>query len=135
MKTSLKILSVVLIVVMIMIPLSASFGITFEDVTRGGDTGEFDGTITDLGGTAFKIAQNVGIAIAVVIVVVFGVQWLIATPAKKAELKGKLWNILIGLILIFGGVAILGWMQNLIESNIETTGSSSRSGSSYVDPV
>ena len=61
-----------------------------------------------VGGSIISVVQTLGYIIAIVMVLYVGIQWLIGTPAKKQELKGKMVNVVIGAILIIAGVTILG---------------------------
>ena len=76
--------------------------------------------LQEAGGTIYATIQSVGIILALIIVVVFGVQWLVATPAKKAELKGKMWNIIIGIAIILLASTLISQVGSFISSlNLE----------------
>ena len=76
--------------------------------------GAVTNTVNNIGATAITIVQTVGYVVAVVMILVVGIQWLIGTPAKKQELKGKLVNVIIGAVLIVGGVTILGMVDKFV---------------------
>ena len=63
-----------------------------------------------------QVITYIGYAIAVVMILWLGVQWILATPAKKAELKGKMWSMAIGIVLLVGGVSILNFVWGAAES-------------------
>jgi len=42
----------------------------------------------------------IGVITAVVVVLVYGIQWIMATPAKKQQLKAALVPLIIGVILL-----------------------------------
>lgn len=86
-----------------------------EATTQAQDT-EVNSAIKEVGGQAIKIIQAVGYIVAVVMVLIFGIKWMMATPQKKQELKDRMWNLAIGVILLVGGVSILGWVSNFAES-------------------
>jgi len=92
--------------IMVMSPIALANN-PFEKIST---TQETDVTVKvqTLGSQVATIVQVVGYAVAVVMVIWLGVQYVIATPAKKAELKGKLWSMAIGVVLIVCGVTILG---------------------------
>ena len=52
---------------------------------------------------------------AFIMVLVVGIQWVMATPAKKQELKGRMWNIAIGAALIVGAVTFLGIINTTVD--------------------
>ena len=70
--------------------------------------------ITDNAGVLYKTIQSIGIVVSLIVVVVYGVQWVVATPAKKAELKGKLWNIVIGVGLILLATTIVTFVVKAV---------------------
>ena len=72
-------------------------------------------SISNIGATVIDIVQTVGYIVAVVMVLVVGIQWLMGTPAKKQELKGRMWNIVIGAVLIVAGVTLLGVVADFAE--------------------
>jgi len=107
----------VLLVAVLSVMLIGSFALAnnsnpFE--LKGDSTGEISRFISKLGGDAIGIAQTCGYIIAVVMVLVVGIQWVMATPAKKQELKGRMWNIVIGAALIVGASFFLGIIYNTV---------------------
>ena len=85
-----------------------------SQVEQGTADTEVTGKLTEVGGTIFATIQTAGIVVALIVVVVFGVQWLVATPAKKAELKGKMWNIVIGIAIILLGSTLISQVGSFI---------------------
>lgn len=84
-----------------------SAGAVESDVTTGLNT---------LGGTVVKVIQTVGYIVAVIMVLTFAIKWMVATPQKKQELKDRMVNLAIGLVLLVGGVTILGWITSFAGS-------------------
>jgi NADH:ubiquinone oxidoreductase subunit 6 (subunit J) len=78
------------------------------DQAAAEQNGTIGNAVNNIGATVIKVIQTVGYVIAVVMVLVLAIQWLIGTPAKKQELKGKMWNIIIGAVLLVAGVSVLG---------------------------
>ena len=121
MKKYLKVMLVLVVALMMLgtVAFASSFDITGTDTSSSVTT-----TVNNIGATAIKIVQTVGYVIAVVMVLVVGIQWLIGTPAKKQELKGKLVNVIIGAVLIVGGVTLLGMVEKFVtdtESSVVTS--------------
>jgi len=106
MKNATKVLCLVLVMMLVMSPL-ATANMTFDQFNKSGEGGALGDALTTAGGTVTSIIKILGYIIAVVMVTWLGIQYLIATPAKKAELKGKLWSMAIGVILLVAGVTIL----------------------------
>ena len=120
MKKYLKVM-LVLVVALAMLG-TVAFANSFE--INGSQTGgAVTNTVNNIGATVITIVQTVGYVVAVVMVLVVGIQWLIGTPAKKQELKGRMINVVIGAILIVGGVTLLGMVEKFVndtESSVET---------------
>lgn len=117
MKKLIKVLSLVLVMVMIIAPV-ASFAGTFNGVEPD-DTTELVTVTQTLGNRVYGFLKTVAIIVAVCMVCYMAIQWFLATPSKKAELKGRMWSMLIGVILLIGGVAILNALETIVT---ETTG-------------
>ena len=49
----------------------------------------------------------IGYAAAIILLLVTGIQFLVATPQKKAQLKDRLWLIFIGIIMLVATTSIL----------------------------
>lgn len=107
----------VMLVLVVALSLFCTFALanTF-DVTKGNKTGintSVDDFFDKFGVTVIDIVQTAGIIIAVVMIMVVGIQWLMGTPAKKQELKGRLVNVAIGAFLIVCGVGVLGFIEKV----------------------
>lgn len=116
MKKLIKVLSLVLVMVMIIAPV-ASFADTFN-ITPDGGTQLVEVTNT-IGSKVYGFLKAVAIIVAVCMVCYMAIQWFLATPSKKAELKGRMWSMLIGVVLLIGGVAILNALESIVK---ETAG-------------
>ena len=99
-----KILSLVLVFALAVAPMVA-LAVPFEASPTTPAALEAQ---SDIVGTIIGALQWIGYAVAIVMVLWLGVQWMLAQPAKKAELKGKMWSMAIGIILLVGGVTIIG---------------------------
>lgn len=115
MKKVSKILSLVLVLVLVLAPVvslatPANFTENKNMVER---TGELNTTI----GSIIGLLKWIGYAIAVIMILYLGIQWMLAQPAKKAELKGKMWSMAIGIVLLVGGVTILDAVWNAVENS------------------
>ena len=121
MKRFTKILAMMLVVVMMvgMFSTVAFADNPFASVAEQAETastGELGGAINNLGAKAINIIQTVGYVVAVVMVLVFGIKWMMATPQKKQELKERMWSLAIGVVLLIGGVTILGWIASFADT-------------------
>lgn len=75
------------------------------------DGGSLADIIKNTGATVSGVVVKVGYVVGVVMILVVGIQWLISTPNKRQELKGRMLNIIIGAALLIAGVTILGMVE------------------------
>lgn len=116
MKKFFKVLSLVLVFMLAIAPLAISFADTPFSVDTGVGNPLSDAGVDNWFNKAASAIQFVGYGIAVVMVLWLGIQYMLAQPAKKAELKGKMWSMLIGIILIVAGSTIVGMIWGSAES-------------------
>lgn len=117
MKKAVKVLSLVLVMAMVISPLALASGLDQIKLDQGGEVGTAAASLFSM---VASVVQVVGYGVAVIMVIWLGVQYVIATPSKKAELKGKLWSMAIGIVLIVGGVTILKIVAELGTGAVET---------------
>ncbi|MBE5812242.1 MAG: hypothetical protein E7314_01125 [Clostridiales bacterium] len=127
MKKYLKVMLVLVVALSILCTFAFAAN-PFQDAmnaaTSVGTGSEIEGKVNVIGGTVINTVQTIGYIVAVVMVLYVGIQWLIGTPAKKQELKGRMWSLVIGAILVAGGVTILGWVANIASTDLGVTTSS-----------
>lgn len=70
--------------------------------------------INKISGNLLRFLGMVGAMAAVVVLAIYGIQWITSSPQQKAQLKEKAWAYLIGAILAFGGMTIMGIVANVI---------------------
>lgn len=123
MKKYLKVMLVLAVVLSVFCTFAMASTNPFEIKGQGSAaTNSASVAINNLGYVIIDIIQKVGYVVAVVMVLVLGIQWLVGTPAKKQELKGKMWNVLIGAFLIIAGVTILGVINNVVNESKQNVG-------------
>jgi len=64
-------------------------------------------SLAKISGSIMRWLLVIGAMAMVVVLAIYGLQWLTASPQQKAVLKEKAWSFLIGAILVFGGATIL----------------------------
>lgn len=114
MKKLIKVLSLALVLVMVIAPV-ASFANSFDAVTASDSLGLKD-PIQKVGNGIYGVLRTIAIIVAVCMIAYMAIQWFLATPSKKAELKGRMWSMAIGVVLLIGGV----WVLNTLESAVNT---------------
>ena len=117
MKKFMKVLCLALVLVMVIAPV-ASFA-SFSNVTAG-NLGGLNESVQTIGNGVYGLIRTIAFIVAVCMLAYMAIQWLLATPSKKAELKGRMWSMLIGVILLVGGVAILGVIEEIVNGTTQT---------------
>lgn len=119
MKKTIKIMSIVLIAIMLVASISSvALADTVTDVlndmiNKNTSTNTTDG-LTSLGGNIVAIVQVVGIVIAVIVILVIGIKYLVASPEGKAEYKKTMIPYLVGAVLIFAGTTIVNVVYQVV---------------------
>ena len=114
MKKKVKIISTVLLIVMALTSvMSVVFATDFSgdfDKLKPAQTNE---QVLNFGQKIVNIIQTVGIVIAVIIILVIGIQYIMGSAEQKAEYKKTMMPYLIGALLLFAGVNIVKVVYNL----------------------
>ena len=111
MKKLIKVLSLVLVLVMVLAPVTSFASFTIDE----GDLGGLNEKASFIGSGVYGLLKTIAIIVAVCMVAYMAIQWFLATPSKKAELKGRMWSMAIGVVLLLGGVGLLGVIQTAVE--------------------
>ena len=115
MKKTVKIISTILLVTMLLATIAstvyaADAGATLDKIINGVENGgqNVNGTaIQNIGGNVVTIVQVVGIVIAIVILLVIGIKYMIGSAEEKAEYKKTMIPYIVGAVLIFAGTSIV----------------------------
>lgn len=99
----------------VLLSIGPKFGFAIYNALKPNTTGTLNSRIDTLGGTIISVIRNVGYAAAVIMVLVLAIQWFAATPNKRQELKSKMWNIVIGVVLLVSGSTILGLISEVVK--------------------
>lgn len=118
-KNIVKVLSLVLVIVLCF-SFAAVFGSSNGGFNGGSNDGSNDGVkiptgatvsatgLDKLGGIIIGVLQTVAGIVAVSVLIFVGIKYLLASPGEKANIKGSLIPYVIGAVLIFAAVPILG---------------------------
>lgn len=92
------------------------------------NTGAYSGIYTDngsqstifkAGGDVLGVAQTIGMAIAVIMLVILGIKYIISSPEDKATIKDKAVIYVTGAIIIFAASGLVGmvgkWATNTVK--------------------
>ncbi len=88
------------------------------------------GNASDLTGTGtakvinsvIGIMQIVGSGISLIVITMLGIKYILASPSEKADVKKNIMPILIGCVLLFAAVNIVGMIENFSNATLPTGG-------------
>ena len=117
MKKSIKIVSVVLMILaMVLVSTSVFATEEFRPTDVSVDTSNTD-KVQDIGASILGIIRVVGTIVAVGMLIVLGIKYMMGSAEERAEYKKTLFPYFIGAILIFAATnladMIYGWAQSL----------------------
>lgn len=118
MKKTMKIVSAVLIVMML-ITVSTSVFAVGTNVTPGSINGSSEvnvGGITTIGNDIVRIISTIGVVVSVIVLVVLGIKYMMGSAEEKAEYKKTLMPYIIGAGLVFAASAIATVVYNFAGS-------------------
>lgn len=107
-RSAIKVVGSVLLILIIMV--------AFSSISYGLDTGSYNkiyqkepeiDKINNIGGTVLATVQVVGLAVALVMLVIIGIRYMYSSPEQRASIKGKMIGFVIGAVLLFASSAML----------------------------
>ena len=116
MNKTVKVVSVILTVAMMMMVLSsnvmaASTIIDGLNPTYGDTSG-----ITGVGQKIVNIISTVAVVISVIVLLILGIKYMIGSASEKAEYKKTMIPYLVGAVLVFGAGAIAKVVVSMAQS-------------------
>lgn len=112
MKKSIKIISALLLIVMIISMVSTVFAVTNPSSLKGTGTDKFD----PIGKKIIGMVQAIGSIVSVLVLVVLGIKYMMGSAEEKAEYKKTMIPYLIGAILIFAASNIASMIYGFANS-------------------
>lgn len=110
MKKTIKAMSVLLVITMMIIALGTTASLAVNPETIAGQlTGTTSGaqtSVVSIGNQIIGVITTVGVVVAVVVLLVLGIKYMMGSASEKAEYKKTMIPYLVGAILIFGASAI-----------------------------
>lgn len=111
-KKSLKIVTAILTFAMIMTISFSVFAIKPDDI-KPNPSSNVSNSIKNVSGSVLGILQTVGVAVAVIILIVLGIKYMMGSASEKAEYKKTMIPYLIGAIFIFAAPTIANIVYEL----------------------
>ncbi len=124
-----RIVSILLMVVMITTMLTTFvFATDTVDSSQFSDLTQFDnkskdkqtaGVFQRFIATAINLVQVVGMAVAIIMLIVMAIKYISAAPSEKAEIKKSATIYIVGAIVLFAATGILQVVKNFASANIQ----------------
>lgn len=116
MKKSIKIVSILMIVLAIILASTAVFASDFRPNSVTINTSD-TGSVQNVGSRILGIVRVVGTIVAVAMLIVLGIKYMMGSAEERAEYKKTLFPYFIGAILIFAATTladmIYSWAQSI----------------------
>lgn len=123
-----KIISILLIILLLTSILSVNYvfatdGIAeikanMKEVKNAPDKYNESGTAKVIN-TIIGIMQVVGTGISLIVISILGIKYILASPSEKADVKKNIMPILIGCILLFAAVNIVGVIESFTRETLK----------------
>ncbi len=125
-----RIVSILLMVLMVVSMLSCSVFAADKEVVNSDqftNLNQFNNKSTDAEtagvfqgfiATAINLVQVVGMAVAIIMLVVMAIKYISAAPSEKAEIKKSATVYIVGAIVLFAAAGILQVIKNFASANI-----------------
>lgn len=115
MKTSIKIVSILMIAMMLIMTTTPVFAKT-TDIGVTADTTSIDTTkVKSLAGKILGFLQVIGGIAAVIIVAIFGIKYMMGSLEEKAEYKKSFVPLIVGIVVLYGAVTIANILVNTFQ--------------------
>ena len=116
MNKTVKVVSIILTVAMVMMVLSSNV-MAAEGIIGGLNPDYSDANgITSVGQKIVNIISTVAVVISVIVLLILGIKYMIGSASEKAEYKKTMIPYLVGAILVFGAGAIAKVVVSMAQS-------------------
>ena len=110
-KKTVKVISALIIILFVILSATPVFAaLTPNDVPGTGNIADND--IKKVGNNIATIVRSIGIVAAVVILMVIGIKYMVASAEEKAKYKEVMIPYVIGAVILFGAAMIVSFIMN-----------------------
>lgn len=118
-RSIMKIFSVALMVAMVAMCLSNVVFAEMPDPSSfNGNNSTTAGTFTNILNTILGIVQVIGVAVAIIMLIVLAIKYISAAPGDKAEIKKHAVVYIVGAVVLFGASGLLGIIKGFANETI-----------------
>ncbi len=123
-----RIVSIILMVLMVVSVLTGSVFATdtndytkLDQFTNKSNDSQTAGVFQSFIATAINLVQVVGMAVAIIMLIVMAIKYISAAPSEKAEIKKSATIYIVGAIVLFAATGILQVVKNFARLNISAS--------------
>ncbi len=116
-RTIIRILSTALMVVMLAMCLQNTVLAGDLEIPTG-QAGTTSGKFSTIMNIILGITQVIGIAIAVIMLIVLAIKYISAAPGDKAEIKKHAVVYIVGAVVLFGASGLLGIIRTFTKETV-----------------
>ena len=70
--------------------------------------------VSQIADVIIGVIQVIGVAVAIIMLVMLGIKYVSAAPSEKADIKKSAAIYVVGAVLLFAATFILGFVKNLV---------------------
>ena len=115
-KTMRIICAVVIALTVVMSLCNVCFALNVNEINPNNGSIKTDGGMEKVGSNIAAIIRNVGIVLAVVILMILGIKYMVGSAEEKADYKKSMIPYLVGAVVLFGASAIAGVVVSLSQN-------------------
>lgn len=105
-------LTVIMMISMLTIPVFASNDYLDPEKITPNDNANIADTAYNITGQILSIVQIIGVAVAVIMLIVVAIKYISAAPSDKAEIKKHIVVYVVGAVILFAATGILEIIKN-----------------------
>ena len=117
-KKIVKILSIALMVTMMAMCIN-NVALATDSIPTTGTSSSTSSAFQRILNVILGITQVIGIAVAVIMLIVLAIKYISAAPGDKAEIKKHAVVYIVGAVVLFAASGILGLIKNFASENIK----------------
>ena len=96
-------------------PVFASATLEWDNITIESKTSPASASAKSVSGQILGIIQIIGVAVAVIMLIVLAIKYISAAPNDKAEIKKHAVVYVVGAVVLFAASGIIGLIRNFAE--------------------
>jgi len=105
-------LYILIILTTVVLTSTVVLGYDYTDFGRSSSSGDAQEQVNDISSSIANIVKNVGYVLALVVMSILTIQYMTATPAKKAALIDRSWMLAVGVVLLFAIPTLMDYVAD-----------------------